>query len=121
MIGLFIAKLPIAVKLLTVAAVAYTAAFASGLPVNDIWFDAVLFMVVSSIVGGEPEPDLDLPLRKFLYLWFYRSTHLFVSTATAYFIHKNKWPEISGNKEQPCDEETTSVEVKEIRKGPTTK
>lgn len=92
------------VKIALVGAGVTSAAFAFGLPIHDPWFDYVLFVAASGIVAGEPEPDCELKGAPFAYLWFYRSTHLLVASATAYFIHKNKWADIgnpSGAKEQP--------------------
>ena len=93
-IGFAMAKIPaIASGLLTGAAIFFGAAVA-GLPVHDVWFDWVLFFIISAIVGGMPEPDTTLPFWKFMYLWTYRSGHLLVASATAYFLHQNKWQTI---------------------------
>ena len=76
----------------------FTLATVAGLPVHDIWFDYVLFIVISAIVAGEPEPDSELTGRKFVYTWFYRSTHLLVGSATAYFLHHKSWSVIDEGK-----------------------
>lgn len=64
------------------------------LPLQDIWFDYVLFIIASAVVGGMPEPDTQLNLPRFMYMWAYRTGHLLVASATAYFIHQQKWPTI---------------------------
>lgn len=87
------------VKFSAIIAVVFTTATWLGFPVHDIWFDYVLFIVASSIVAGEPEPDSVMTRSKFFYTWFYRSTHLMVASATAYFIHQKDWSAISGNME----------------------
>ena len=87
------------VKVALVGAAITSGALLLGMPIHDPWFDYVLFIVGSGIVAGEPEPDCELRGWHFAYLWFYRSTHLLVASATAYFIHKNKWAVISEPKE----------------------
>lgn len=87
------------VKIAVVGAAVTSGALVMGMPIHDPWFDYVLFIVGSGIVAGEPEPDCDLRGWPFAYLWFYRSTHLLVASATAYFIHKNKWGDIGQPKE----------------------
>lgn len=103
MIGIIMSKLTFTfakalpvIKGVALLAAFFTTAIVTGFPFNDPWFDIVILMGIGSIVGGEPEPDLQLTTRQFLYLWFYRSSHLFISSATAYFLHKNKWDTISG-------------------------
>lgn len=96
-----IAKLPAMTKTVLLGAVFLSTVAATGLPIHDVWFDYVLFIVFSAIIGGMPEPDTDLHGRRFLYTWIYRSGHLLVASATAYFMHKNKWSEISGKPEAP--------------------
>jgi hypothetical protein len=92
---LSIAKLPMLTKIATIAAVAVTTAAIAGLPIHDVWFDYALFIVFSSIVSGMPEPDTQLSLPRFIYTWAFRSAHLLVASATAYFIHQKKWEAIS--------------------------
>lgn len=87
------------VRFTAIIAVIFVASTWIGFPVHDIWFDYVLFLIASSIVAGEPEPDTTLPLAKFFYVWFYRSTHLMVASATAYFIHQKNWGDIGFKKE----------------------
>jgi len=92
-------KIPTFLKMVVYSSMVISAAVATGLPVHDPWFDLVLIMWVGSVVNGQPEPDLwgKITVSEFMYLWFYRSSHLFISAATAYLIHKNKWTEISGS------------------------
>jgi hypothetical protein len=94
-----IAKLPVLTKAALLGAVLISTVAVAGLPVHDIWFDYVLFIVFSALIGGMPEPDTDLQGWRFFYTWIYRSGHLLVASATAYFMHKNKWSEISGKAE----------------------
>lgn len=98
------AKLAPLLKGGAIAAAFFGLAVATGLPIHDPWFDLVCIMAIGAFVGGEPEPDLwaqvkrgEMTVAEFLYLWFYRSTHLFISAATAYLLHKNKWSQISGS------------------------
>ena len=79
------AKLIPLVKITGVIAMVYLSAEAVGMPIHDIWFDYVLFMVASALIGGMPEPDTQLSLPRFLYTWAFRSGHLLVASATAYF------------------------------------
>lgn len=81
-------------KLTLLGFLVFTLADIAGAPVHDIWFDYILFIFLSSIVAGEPEPDANLRGLKFVYTWFYRSTHLMVGSATAYFIHHKSWSDI---------------------------
>src|SRR5579859_6172602 len=90
-----IAKLPVLSKAALVGAVLISTVAVAGLPIHDIWFDYVLFIVFSALIGGMPEPDTDLHGKRFFYTWIYRSGHLLVASATAYFMHQKKWPEIS--------------------------
>jgi hypothetical protein len=93
-----LAKLaPLAVVLLPVATLVL--AGIDGFPIHDFWFDCVMFMLISSLVGGMPEPDVTLPFWRFMYLWAFRSGHLLVSAATAYFLHQSKWPAIRAGAE----------------------
>lgn len=95
----FLKVLP-ALKVPLLGLIGFVVADLSGLPVHDIWFDYVLFIVFSAAVSGMPEPDTDLPLGKFCYTWLYRSGHLLVASATAYFLHQKKWNAISDGKEE---------------------
>lgn len=83
---------------------------APSLPTSNGWFDAfcagVGLTAVGAVVNGEPEPDVlqrvmrgEMKWAEFYYMWFFRSTHLFISAATAYSIHPNKWKDISGKTE----------------------
>ena len=90
-----LAKLAPLAKLTAGALAIFVVAGVAGLPIHDIWFDYVLFMVASALVGGAPEPDTDLSIPRFCYTWFYRSGHLLVASATAYFLHQRKWEAIS--------------------------
>jgi hypothetical protein len=92
------------VKLTAIAVIFFSAAEVTGMPVHDIWFDYVLFMFASAIVGGMPEPDTNLSLPRFLYTWMYRSGHLIVASATAYFLHQRKWESINAGGEHRRDE-----------------
>jgi len=89
----FAKALPVA-KLLLGIGMVFIAAAVGGLPIHDFWFDVVLFQFASGIVGGAPEPDTQLSFPRFLYTWFYRTAHLWVSAATAYFLHQTKWSTI---------------------------
>jgi hypothetical protein len=71
-----------------------TSASVNGLPLQDPWFDIAIFLwVFSAITGGMPEPEQN---SSFWYIWLYRTLHLMSASATAYFIHKNRWSDISG-------------------------
>lgn len=94
-LALLAAKLPALIKLSMVGFALFTFASFAELPVHDIWFDYVLFMIASSLVTGMPEPNVDLPLGRFLYTWFYQSGHLLVASATAYFAHQQRWQTVS--------------------------
>lgn len=95
-----VAKLPALVKASMLAIAIVSTAAVTGLPVHDIWFDYVLFIVASAIIGGMPGPDEDLRGWKFWHTWAYRTGHLLVASATAYFLHQNKWAEISGREQK---------------------
>ena len=97
--AMMVAKLPGLLKFSLISAAIVSTAIATDLPIHDIWFDYVLFIVASAIVGGMPEPDTDLPPRTFAYTWMYRSGHLLVANATAYFMHQKNWGEISGSRQ----------------------
>jgi hypothetical protein len=94
------------VKIALVGTAVTSGALVMGLPIHDPWFDYVLFIVASALVAGMPEPDTNLSGSKFAYLWLYRSAHLLVASATAYFIHKNKWADI----DQPAAAAAAKVE-----------
>lgn len=98
--SLVIAKFPAIAKGLLLGAALFTGAAVAGAPIHDIWFDYVLFMIASAIIGGMPEPDVNLPFWKFMYLWIFRSGHLLVASATAYFLHQNKWSTIRDGVEE---------------------
>jgi hypothetical protein len=98
--AVLIAKIPAIAKGLTVGAAVFIGAAVAGLPVHDIWFDYVLFIIASGIVGGMPEPDTSLSGWRFLYTWAYRSGHLLVASGTAYFLHQNKWSTIRDGVEE---------------------
>lgn len=70
-------------------------AVTQSLPVQDPWFDYILFIFASAFVSGMPEPDTQLSVPRFAYTWAYRTGHLLVANATAYFIHQQKWSTIS--------------------------
>lgn len=105
-----LAKTPGLLKVMTVATTSlltFLAFIAADAPVNNPWFDAFaitwILIGVGAIIAGEPEPDVvrmvvDGRMKpvEFFYLWFFRSTHIVAQTATAYFIHPNKWHDISG-------------------------
>ena len=81
----------------------FSLANSTGLPVNNPWFDiSIMLWVFSAITGGMPEPEerkLGDPAsirNSFGYIWLYRTFHLLSATGTAYFIHPNKWNQISG-------------------------
>lgn len=84
---------------------------APALPLSNGWFDAFWayqgISLIGAIVSGEPEPDVlekvmrgEMTWTAFYYLWFYRSSHLYISAATAYMIHPNKWGNVSGKTEE---------------------
>lgn len=85
------------VKLAFVGAALLLVSSVPGIDIHNIFFDYAIFILISSIVAGAPEPDMatQLSLKEFVYLWFYRSSHLLVASATAYFIHKDKWAAIA--------------------------
>ena len=111
-IGLFAAvtKIPPLVKITAAGlAVMFTAMAAIGeFDFHNIWFDYVLFIVFSAIISGMPEPDTELQGWRFFYTWAYRSGHLMVASATAYFMHNKQWEDISGKN-------AIKVEVKELK------
>lgn len=106
----FFAKIPVLAKAgLGTLGLLFTFA-AVNAPVGDPWFDSTVTIVglvlFNAIIKGEPEPDLIRLIKEgkmswpeFFYLWWYRSTHLASISATAYFIHPNKWGEISRSEE----------------------
>lgn len=98
-----------ATKLIVGAILVFSVAAVEGLPIHDPWFDLVLFSFSSGIVGGMPEPDTQLSLPRFLYTWAYRTAHLWVSAATAYFIHQNKWTSIHDGVEASPRSSSTST------------
>lgn len=79
------------------AALLFISSTVPGIDIHNIFFDYAVFILISSIVAGAPEPDMmnQLSFREFMYLWYYRSSHLLVASATAYFIHKDKWKDIA--------------------------
>jgi hypothetical protein len=87
-----------AVKLGLAAIVVAPLAIAVDAPVRDPFFDMLGLILLNAIVTGAPEPDMlkTITVGEFMYLWFYRSSHGFLGSATAYFGHKNMWPNISG-------------------------
>lgn len=91
---LAIAKFPAIIKGVAIGAAIYTGAALAGAPIHDIWFDWILFFIISAVIGGAPEPDSGLTGFSFWYTWFYRSGHLLVASATAYFLHQKKWSTI---------------------------
>jgi hypothetical protein len=93
-------KIAIGIKLVIGAGALFTLAAVGGLPVHDFWFDVVLLMFFSGLVGGMPEPDSDMSVPRWAYTWFYRSSHLWVSQATAYFLHQTKWTTIRDGVEE---------------------
>lgn len=83
---------------------------APALPLSNGWFDAFWayqgISLLGAFVSGEPEPDVlhkvkhgEMTWAEFYYTWFFRSSHLYISAATAYSIHPNKWKDISGKTE----------------------
>lgn len=100
MVALFGAKFLYLTKLGLALVLVFSTASFLGFPVHDIWFDYVLFIAISAFVAGEPEPDSQLAGLKFVYTWFYRSSHLLVGSATAYFLHHKSWAAIDGDKEK---------------------
>lgn len=105
-----VAKMPALAKVLMACAVIVSGIAAVGLagaPVANPWFDMFagyfLLQALNAFVGGAPEPDVFQKIKRnemgwgeFWYLWFYRSSHLFLSQATAFFLHPEKWKDISG-------------------------
>lgn len=94
---------------LAVAVVAPVAA-AVNAPLHDPFFDILGLIFLNAIVTGAPEPDMwkTMPPGEFLYLWYYRSSHGFLGSATAYFAHRNMWGQIAGGKPATTqDEEAT--------------
>lgn len=87
-----------AVKLGLATAIVAPIAIASNAPVHDPFFDILGLIFLNALVTGAPEPDMwkTVSFGEFMYLWFYRSSHGFLGSATAYFAHKKMWPEISG-------------------------
>ena len=69
-----------------------------GLPVNNVWFDISVFnYVFSAFTSGMPEPSQE---SSFVYVWMFRSFHLLSANGTAYFIHRKRWADIAGKKEE---------------------
>lgn len=95
--GVKLLSIPI-VKLGLAMMVVAPLAIAADAPVHDPFFDILGLILLNAIVTGAPEPDMWNTVSKgqFMYLWFYRSTHGFLGSATAYFSHRNVWPKISG-------------------------
>lgn len=96
----YILKIPALLKFTGLVLAVFTVAAASGFPVHDIYFDYFLFIAFSAVVSGMPEPDTNLTTQRFLYTWLYRSGHLMVASATAYFLHQRKWSDISAGVEK---------------------
>jgi hypothetical protein len=92
-------KLPAFAKVTMIGVAMFSFASLAGLPVHDFWFDFFLLTALGSVVGGEPPPDHGLPFRKFLYLWFYRSTHLFVSALPQPNSLHKKWDQTKPDRE----------------------
>lgn len=66
------------------------------IPVHDVWFWLYIGSdVLSVIVSGMPEPTAESSL---MYVWVFRSLHGLSRKGTAYFIHRNHWQTISGEK-----------------------
>ena len=82
------------VKLGLVATIAVPVAIVANAPVHDPFFDILGLIFLNAIVTGAPEPDMwaQVTPGQFFYLWFYRSSHGFLGSATSYFSHKNQWP-----------------------------
>lgn len=93
--ALSLAKLPIAIKLSIAGAAIFVTSAVTGLPVHDFWFNWVLFIIISAIIGGMPPPETELPFWKFMYMWIYRSGHLLVASAAAFLLHQRRVDEIS--------------------------
>jgi hypothetical protein len=109
--AVFFMKVVPAIKLsLGVAAITAITigAVTQSMPIQDPWFDYVLFIVASAVVSGMPEPDTQLSLPRFIYTWFYRTGHLLVANATAYFIHQQKWSTISSEGVETAGSSSTS-------------
>ncbi|SRR6266567_2834243 len=88
--------LMLVIKASAVAMFIFSLIESSGLPVSNPWFDiSILLWVSSAVIGGMPEPE---ETSSFYYIWLYRTLHLLSATGTAYFIHKNRWSEISGER-----------------------
>lgn len=84
------------IKVSAISMLLFSLSGATGLPVSNPWFDiSISLWVFSAITGGMPEPD---ERSSFGYIWLYRTFHLLSATGTAYFIHRNKWTEISGER-----------------------
>lgn len=97
MIGLGFRLLAL-VKLSAAVMFIFSLVGSSGLPVNNPWFDiSILLWVSSAVVSGMPEPEED---SSFWYIWAYRTMHLLSASGTAYFMHKNRWKEISGDRKK---------------------
>lgn len=83
-----------AMKLTALVGAIVTTAVVEGVPLQNPWFDAfAVFYIFSAITSGMPDPDQN---SSFGYIWLYRSAHILSANGTAYFIHRNKWDEISG-------------------------
>ena len=99
--GLKLLSFPL-VKLGLATAIVVPVAIAMDAPVHDPFFDILGLILLNAIVTGAPEPDLwakihaqEMTFGEFIYLWWYRSSHGFLGSATAYFAHRNQWPKIS--------------------------
>jgi hypothetical protein len=59
------------------------------LPIQDPWFDLVVFYVFLKIlVSGMPEPTIKSSDG---YIWMYRSLHMMAMIPSRYFINKSFW------------------------------
>jgi len=96
-----LASIPI-VKLSLAALIVTPVAIAMNAPVHDPFFDILGLILLNAIVTGAPEPDMwqQMTVGQFAYLWFYRSSHGFLGSATSYFSHRNHWPKVE-DREQP--------------------
>src|SRR5579862_2288714 len=98
------------IKLSAIAVFVGSLSITTGIPVDNPWFDIAIFLwVFSAVVGGMPEPEED---SNFWYIWAYRTLHLLSATGTAYFIHRKRWKDISGDELDCFPEEKEKVKFK---------
>lgn len=93
-----IAKMPALAKAAVIAAILVSGESIAGFQIHDLCRDYVMFILLSAVVTGMPEPDTDLKGARFFYTWLYRTGHLIVGSGTSFFGHQKKLAEGENDK-----------------------